>query len=369
MTTVQEDVDAIQARRQEQLENWARQAMTERDGQDPGPLHARSLSADASFRRYFRCRIHAVARLLVDAPPDREDNPAFVRAAAEFSRAGMRTPEILARNLEQGFLVVEDFGDQLYWPALLEAQRDGDMERVEKLYGQAMLALLDLQADQHESDLPPYDRGRLEQEMRLFDDWFCSEMLNWPISDSERTLLQQTRQLLCDAALQQPQVRVHRDYHSRNLMIPVDAGGVHHEDQPPGVIDFQDAVIGPVSYDLVSLLRDCYVAWPTADVRRWVNGYARLARQRGILPAGYTDADMQRDFDLMGLQRSLKVLGIFCRLALRDGKQRYLADLPLVMHYVVTVASEHAELAAFVDWFRRGPMPAMQQKLRDLGLS
>ena len=135
------------------------------------------------------------------------------------------------------------------------------------------------------------------------------------------------------------------------------------------MIDFQDAGIGPVTYDLVSLLRDCYVAWPAADVRRWVNSYAQLARQRGVVPAEYTDADMQRDFDLMGLQRHIKVLGIFCRLALRDGKQRYLADLPLVMHYVSTVAAEHAELAEFVDWFRRGPMPAMQQKLSELGLS
>jgi aminoglycoside/choline kinase family phosphotransferase len=351
------------------LQRWARAALKQLDGCDPGPLVANPLGGDASFRRYFRTQVEQVSLMLVDAPPERENNPAFVRAAAELRAAGLQTPRILAVNLDHGFMIQEDFGDQLYLPSLQLAQQQGDQLRVEMLYAQAMDALLKLQSDQRPSSLPAYDSTLLDQEMRLFDQWFCEAMLGMTLADDELDLLAATRCHLVESALAQPQVRVHRDYHSRNLMIRRLPDGTHPEDQPPGVIDFQDAVLGAATYVLVSLLRDCYIVWPRGQVRIWVAQYAAKARALGILPAHYSDQQFQRDFDLMGLQRHIKVLGIFCRLALRDGKSRYLSDLPLVMQYVEQVAGEHTELQAFLAWFRNGPALAMRRRLRELGES
>lgn len=353
--------------RHEQLQLWAREILTEQLETDPGPVQADGLGGDASFRRYFRFVLRSPVSLpalpapvrslmLVDAPPARENNPAFVLTAGEFSAAGLRTPVILACDLEQGFMLLEDFGDQLYLPCLQAAQAQHDMARVDTLYTQAMNALLALQADRSPSQLPPYDQGRLHQELSLFDEWFCTRMLGMTLSDDEKNLLAQTWHFLEQAALNQTQVRVHRDYHSRNLMVIAQLDGRHPEDTPPGIIDFQDAVIGPVTYDLVSLLRDCYIVWPAEDVERWLAHYHQQAQARGILPATVNLARFRRDFDLMGLQRHIKVLGIFCRLALRDNKPRYLLDLPVVMDYVVSVGEKYPELAPFISWFRRGPM-------------
>lgn len=358
--------------RHQQVQQWARAALTQLLGSDPGPVHAQALGGDASFRRYFRYQSERELALtglkglknslmLVDAPPERENNSAFLLTAGEFRAAGLRTPTILAHDIEQGFMLLEDFGDQLYLPCLQAAQggghvQAGDMTRVDVLYTQAMNALLALQSDRSESQLPPYDQARLHTELCLFDEWFCGRMLGMELDVNEKKLLADSWSFLEQAALGQTQVRVHRDYHSRNLMVCQHADGSHPEDQPPGIIDFQDAVIGPVTYDLVSLLRDCYIVWPTEHVSRWLHQFYDQARAREILPVTLSFEAFSRDFDLMGIQRHIKVLGIFCRLALRDNKPRYLLDLPVVMDYVLTVGERHPELKAFISWFRRGPM-------------
>lgn len=354
--------------REQALQDWAQTALLRVFGTDPGAVKASPLGGDASFRRYFRYHTPAesglpVSLMLVDAPPSRENNPAFLLAAQAFREAGLHTPRVYSWDLEQGFMVLEDFGDQLYLPVLQEAQREADIARVDVLYGQAIRALLDLQACPQETALPPYSQALLHQELSLFDQWFCVEMLGLTLSDGDKALLARTWEMLERAALAQPQVPVHRDYHSRNLMIRTSADGTLVENQPPGVIDFQDAVIGAVTYDLVSLLRDCYIVWPQQDVERWLRDYAAQARARGILPDLYTDEELLRDFDLMGLQRHIKVLGIFCRLALRDGKTGYLNDLPVVMDYVVQVAGVRPEMADFLQWFRSGPEPLMRRRL------
>lgn len=355
--------------RQQALQNWARQALIQALGEDPGDLNIAALGGDASFRRYFRATIPGRSVLLVDAPPPQEDNPAFIRAAGEFRAAGLHTPDILAADVVQGFMVLQDFGDQLYLPVLQQAARHDDIATVDTLYGEAMKALLLLQSTAAPTALPPYDRARLEQEMSLFDQWFCEQMLGMSLSDTGQALLAELRRTLCDAALAQPQRRVHRDYHSRNLMIRQDESGQLMLASPPGVIDFQDAVIGAVTYDLVSLLRDCYIVWPENDVQRWLGWYYSQAIEAGILPPDYMLEQFQVDFDLMGLQRHIKVLGIFCRLALRDGKNRYLHDLPVVMDYVRRVSARHSLMQPFLDWFESGLFPAMQKKLSDAGVA
>lgn len=356
-----------QQQRLQALQQWSRQALTIHLGSDPGPLHAASLGGDASFRRYFRCTVNGDTILLVDAPPARENNPAFVKAAAEFRAAGLCTPTIIATDLDQGFMILEDFGDLLYLSCLQQARQGENMARVQTLYRQATDALLALQTNDLPSELPLYSRELLNQEMMLFDQWFCEGMLGMTLSADEQTLLADTRDILVNSALAQPQTRVHRDYHSRNLMVRRAADGSFPEDMAPGVIDFQDAVIGAATYDLVSLLRDCYIVWPASQVSDWVGAYARQARGRSIIPASYTDGQFQRDFDLMGLQRHIKVLGIFCRLALRDGKVRYLDDLPVVINYVLEVAALHPEMADFLAWFRQGPAPMMLARLAAAG--
>ncbi|HDZ10017.1 aminoglycoside phosphotransferase family protein [Pseudohongiella sp.] len=360
--------------RQQQLQDWAQGAIRRQFGVDPGVVKAEALGGDASFRRYFRFRpglAHQSAALpaslmLVDAPPAQENNPAFVRAADEFAAAGLRTPDIHAHDLDQGFMVLEDFGDQLMLPCLQQAQTANDSDRVNVLYHHAMASLLSLQAHPAPSALPPYDQALLRRELSLFDEWFCERMLGMHLGADERVLLATTWQLLEASALAQPQARVHRDYHSRNLMLLPGDDGRLDENQAPGVIDFQDAVIGPVTYDLVSLLRDCYIVWPQSDVERWALAYHEQAQARGIVPATHSRSDFMRDFDLMGLQRHIKVLGIFCRLALRDNKQRYLLDLPVVMAYVSNVAARHPSMEPFLTWFRAGPMPKMQARLTEL---
>jgi len=356
--------------RQQQLQDWAQGAIRRQFAIDPGVVTASTLGGDASFRRYFRFfpNVPGLPRslMLVDAPPERENNPAFLRAAGEFEVAGLHAPQVHAHDVEQGFMVLEDFGDQLMLPCLQQGQDDGDTGRVDVLYQQAMQALLLLQSHPAPSSLPPYDRALLHRELVLFDEWFCGKMLGMELSTDERTLLATSWQMLADAALAQPQVRVHRDYHSRNLMVRAGDDGKLRENQAPGVIDFQDAVIGAVTYDLVSLLRDCYIVWPLGDVERWARAFHRDAQAQGIVPSTYSEPEFMRDFDLMGLQRHIKVLGIFCRLALRDNKPRYLLDLPVVMDYVCQVAARHPAMAPFLQWFQAGPMPQMQARLAEM---
>lgn len=311
------------------------------------------VSGDASFRRYFRTHLNGQSLIAVDAPPMLEDNPRFVRIAELFQEAGVRTPEVLAQDFVQGFMLLDDLGDELYLDSLLAAQQDHNLAVADELYRKAIDTLVDLQQGIDKKRLDPYSRDELHAELTLFDEWFCSQLLGLDLSAAEEQLIQTTYRQLEDEALGQPFVAVHRDYHSRNLMI-VNPG--------PGVIDFQDAVAGPYTYDLVSLLRDCYIRWPDDQVLVWTRYYHEQASARGVI-AGIDFTRLQRDMDLMGLQRHLKVMGIFSRLSLRDKKPRYLADIPLVIDYFLDVAAAQPELADFVDWFRQRVLPAANREL------
>jgi N-acetylmuramate 1-kinase len=290
----------------------------------------RLASADASFRRYFRVSARGASHIVMDAPPDKENMRPFVEIAGRFRAIGLNVPEVLERDAAQGFYLLTDFGDRHYLDQLNE-------DTVERLYGDALGALVVLQAGifTDAEFLPEYSRAVLVREMELFREWYLGRHLGIALSAGQSGVLDESFERLVDAAIGQPRVWVHRDYHSRNLMVTARNN--------PGILDFQDAVRGPITYDLVSLLRDCYIAWPRQRVEEWVKGYYDLARQSG-LPVG-EDADaFLRWFDLMGVQRHLKATGIFARLNHRDGKPGYLKDIPRTLGYVVAVSARHAEL-------------------------
>ncbi|MCW8963680.1 MAG: phosphotransferase [Gammaproteobacteria bacterium] len=289
-------------------------------------------SSDASFRRYLRADMGDATHIVMDAPPENEDCQPFVDIAKALFDSGLNVPQVLEEDLEQGFLLLDDLGDRLYLGEL-------DQESVDRLYGDAIGALVTLQAGGPSDDeLPSYDEALLLQEMELFRGWFLIRHLGLELDEETNAALDVTFRFLADSALGQPRVCVHRDYHSRNLMV----SDTHN----PGILDFQDAVIGPVTYDLVSLLRDCYIAWPREQVEDWALGFHELALQSGIL-----NRELHADekqflvwFDLMGVQRHLKAIGIFSRLNHRDGKSGYLDDIPRTLYYVEEVSGRYPEL-------------------------
>jgi len=285
-------------------------------------------SGDASFRRYFRIRQGDVSYIAMDAPPEKEDVARFVRIATEFRALGLHVPAVLAQDLDRGFLLLEDLGPALYLDVLTEGNAD-------RLYGDALAALLTIQACGPLQGLPQYDRDFLLREMAIFPQWLISAELGLGLSSAEEAMLEEAFGLLADAALEQPRVCVHRDFHSRNLLVT--------RSPSPGILDFQDAVVGPVTYDLVSLLRDCYRSWPEERVRDWAAGYFQLALHSGVVRPEH-EAEFPRWFDLMGMQRHLKASGIFARLNRRDGKPGYLQDIPRTLGYVVAVARRYPEL-------------------------
>lgn len=287
-------------------------------------------SADASFRRYFRLTGDGQTWIVMDAPPHKEKLEPFVRIATKLDEIGLNVPGIIGCDFTQGFCVLTDLGER---PYLNELRPD----TVERLYGDALGALVVLQTGTFldPAFLPPYSREMLLAEMELFRTWYLGRHLGIRLSDQESLMLSAAFAGLADAALQQPQVWVHRDFHSRNLMIDT-----RHN---PGILDFQDAVRGPITYDLVSLLRDCYVAWPRDQVTDWVKGYCVLSRESGL----HDMEDEERFvewFDRMGVQRHLKVAGIFARLHHRDGKSGYLADLPLTLRYLEEATALYSDL-------------------------
>jgi len=294
-------------------------------------------SADASFRRYFRLTRGADTYIVMDAPPDKEALAPYVGVAQMLAGMGLNVPILLARDLQQGLLLLSDLGTRLYLDELL-AKRE-----VDRLYADALTALLQMQTAGAAAarTLPPYDRTLLLREMELMPEWFLSRHLGIKVSGAERGMLDRLFEVLVQSALAQPATFVHRDYHSRNLLVSEDAN--------PGILDFQDAVYGAVTYDLVSLLKDCYIAWPPARVHNWVLQY-----REQLLGAGFAlEADERefiRWFDLMGLQRHIKVLGIFARLYYRDGKSGYLKDLPRVLAYARAAAALYPETAEFADY-------------------
>ncbi|MEO8160216.1 MAG: phosphotransferase [Arenimonas sp.] len=293
-------------------------------------------SADASFRSYWRTHSQGRTWIVMDAPPEREDIRPWLDIALRLRAAGLNAPEVRAADSDAGFVLMSDLGGRLYLPQLRESGPEG-------LYEDALDALLAMQARVDASDLPHYDEARLVQEMELLTEWFLGRHLGFTPDCGEWDVIEVAFRALVESAQRQEQVFVHRDYHSRNLLVG--------EPGAPGILDFQDAVRGPITYDLVSLLRDCYIEWPPAQVHDWAEQY----RQR-LLAAGLTRVDaatFRRGFDLMGLQRHLKVLGIFCRLWYRDGKAGYLDDLPLVWRYTREVGCQYPETAPLVALIER----------------
>jgi N-acetylmuramate 1-kinase len=295
-------------------------------------------SSDASFRRYFRVFCGsgspgASTFIVMDAPPGKEDVRPYVKVSRLLEAMGVHVPHIHEMDAERGLLLLEDLGSTQYLTRL-NAGDDPDA-----LYGDALSALADIQVKGREAaaELAPYDREALLREMGLLPEWFMGRHLALSLSAAEQSAIADAFEFLVVEALAQPKVFVHRDYHSRNLMVTAERN--------PGVIDFQDALAGPIGYDLVSLLKDCYISWPRERVERWVSGYrARLVKRGG--PGGRDEREFLRWFDLIGVQRHIKVLGIFARLWYRDGKPGYLADLPLTLEYVRDTCARYPELAA-----------------------
>jgi len=299
-------------------------------------------SADASFRRYFRVTKGAKnpgnsadSLIVMDAPPDKEDSEPFIKISRLLEKIGVNVPQVIEADMHQGFLLLTDLGSEPYLDALNE-------QTVERLYGDALDTLLRIQrnAPRDEKILSLYDRALLFREMELFREWYLRRHCNLLLTVQQQEQLDSVFQLLAESALVQPQVFVHRDYHSRNLMVTTDNN--------PGILDFQDAVIGPVTYDLVSLLRDCYIEWPREQVEQWALDYLHRAAEAGVfkLTPDITDDALLRWFDWMGVQRHLKVCGIFSRLFLRDGKSGYLKDIPLTMAYMRDVCARYEEMAS-----------------------
>ncbi|WP_455199381.1 aminoglycoside phosphotransferase family protein [Kaarinaea lacus] len=312
------------------LTQWLREVL------DDGDIEITPASEDASFRRYFRVTsdTHPGQTLIVmDAPPDKEDTAPFIAISRLLVDAGVHAPEVMNINSVQGFLLLTDLGSQPYLDALNDTS-------VDELYGDALDTLLRMQRDvPHEtSTLPPYDLTLLLREMELFREWYLAKYRNLALTDDQQHMLDAIYQRLAESALSQPEVFVHRDYHSRNLMVT--------QENNPGVLDFQDAVIGPLTYDLVSLLRDCYIQWPRERVEKWALAYLHQAAGEGVfeLSKDMTDEVLLRWFDWMGVQRHLKASGIFARLWLRDGKPGYLDDIPRTLGYVREVCSRYEEL-------------------------
>jgi hypothetical protein len=307
-------------------------------------------SADASFRRYFRVTRPQGTCIAMDAPPDKEDVGPYLKVAGMLVDIGVNAPRILERNAADGFLLMTDLGAVTYLAELADRGRAGP------LYADAIAALVRIQARgaQHAENLPPYDAQLLRFEMSLFPDWLLGRHLGLRLGEAESRDLAAAFDLLVEDALGQPRVFVHRDYHSRNLM----ACHVHN----PGILDFQDAVHGPLTYDLVSLLRDCYVAWPQERVVEWALEFRRRADAAGM-DVGRNQAQFLRWLDLIGVQRHLKASGIFARLWHRDGKPGYLPDVPRTLAYIEQACARHPDLAALGDLVRNRVLPAMQASL------
>jgi aminoglycoside/choline kinase family phosphotransferase len=287
-------------------------------------------SSDASFRRYFRVTRGDLSQIVMDAPPEQEDVRPFINVAKLFAKVGVNVPEIILEEKKQGFLLLTDLGTVSYLEKL-------DAEHSDILYMDALNTLFVLQSriDTVDSQLPAYDGSLLMREMGLFQEWFLDRLLEVRLSERDQLGLDKGKDELVMAALEQPQVCVHRDYHSRNLMVT--------SERNPGIIDFQDAVIGPVTYDLVSLLRDCYISWPEEKIEEWLQIYHRRLINAGIISVDFDQ--FYYWFDLMGVQRHLKAIGIFSRLKLRDGKEGYLGDIPRTVDYVRAVCLRRKQLS------------------------
>lgn len=307
--------------RQQQLTDWLHSQFPQ-DAFTLAPA-----SADASFRRYFRVIFADKTLIVMDAPPAHEDCRPFIHVAQLFAATGVHVPHIHAQDLAQGFLLLSDLGNTTYLQAL-------NAQTATPLYTAACDALIQLQLGTRTTELPAYDEALLRREMQLFPDWYLAKHLEITLSDAQQAKLAQVFDRIIANNLAQPCVYVHRDYHSRNLMV---------SEPNPGVLDFQDAVFGPITYDLASLFKDAYIQWDEEIVMDWLIRYWEKARKAG-LPVRADFGEFYRDYEMMGVQRHLKVLGIFARLYHRDGKAGYLKDLPLVMHYLRAACARYIDL-------------------------
>lgn len=323
--------------------HWARAAAGD------AALELVRASADAGFRSYWRAKCAGGDSLLVmDSPPALEDVRPWLRIRDLLDAGGVRVPRVLARDVEAGFLLLEDLGPATCLQALDAGQLPPDA-----VFDAAIGQLLRLQAIEPPADLPDYDHALLNRELRLFDEWFLGRHLGLALDRDVQETLERTYRRLVEAALDQPRVLVHRDFMPRNLM-PVDDG--------PAVLDFQDAVRGPIAYDPLSLFKDAFRSWPPADVDRWLRDYHARARAAGLpVPAW---ARFERDVDWIGVQRHLKVIGIFARLHHRDRKPKYLADVPRFLAYLGEVLPKYPELGVLDELIRTQVKPAMAQASR-----
>ncbi|MGD8175712.1 aminoglycoside phosphotransferase family protein [Marinimicrobium sp. ARAG 43.8] len=338
----------LQSARQEQLEHWAQTRLAALcSHQATETLALTPLAGDAGFRRYYRLNTEP-SLLAVDAPPPRENAGRFAELSQHLLNHHIAVPKVASVDPDNGFLLLEDLGDRLLYHALRQQP-----DSATALYGEALMQLLALQQTPRGELFPPFDQAFLRRELTIFKEWFLTEMLGLDLSEEEAASLTSLFERLEASALEQPQVAMHRDYHSRNLLI--------RPDGCMSIVDFQDAVWGPITYDLVSLLRDCYIRWPASQIQQWALGYGNMACGIGLLQ-DVTEEQFLQWFDWMGLQRHLKVLGIFSRLSLRDGKDQYLEHLPLVIRYILEVSSQYPELAEFRYWFEHTVMPAVQEK-------
>jgi aminoglycoside/choline kinase family phosphotransferase len=286
-------------------------------------------SADASFRRYFRATFpDGTTKVVMDAPPQHENCEPFLHIGKLFEDAGTHVPHVYAKDLAQGFLLLSDLGNTTYLQALNE-------DNARQLYGAATDALVKIQLASKQKELPPYDEALLRRELNLFPEWYVARHLGVTLSDKQQGALEEVFRRILANNLAQPAVYVHRDYHSRNLM--------YVPDNNPGILDFQDAVYGPVTYDLASLFKDAYIKWDEELVMDWLIRYWEKARKAG-LPVREDFGEFYRDYELMGVQRHIKVLGIFARLYHRDGKDGYLKDMPLVMDYLRRACERYLDL-------------------------
>ena len=312
------------------------------------PERVEPASSDASFRRYFRAFRNGGTFVVMDAPPEKEDVRPYLKVAGLLESLGVHVPHVHEADVAKGLLLLEDLGVTQY----LQRLNEGDDP--DRLYGDALFALAEIQTRGMDAarELAPYDREPLAREMALMPEWFCRRHLEVTLTDADNQILADAFDFLIAEALMQPSVFVHRDYHSRNLMVMTERN--------PGIIDFQDALRGPIGYDLVSLLKDCYIGWPRERVENWVSGYRNLIRSRGG-PGGRDDREFLRWFDLIGLQRHIKVLGIFARLWYRDAKAGYLRDLPLTLEYVRATAGLYPELTEFSRMLEQRIVPELSR--------